>query len=67
MRHTQLFTDLAQVPRDPSFVFCRRSPTDHFQVGDFGQRRENLVLDANCEKRVIRIPAQVFKWQDGDA
>src|SRR5207253_6445522 len=44
-----------------------RSPTNHLEVGDPGQGGKNFILHTIGEKEVIRIPAQILKWQHRNA
>jgi hypothetical protein len=46
MRDAKLLSDLPQVARFAGLVRQGRGATDYFEVGDFGQVGENLILDA---------------------
>ena len=64
--HSEGQADLAQVAR-ARFVLANRSPADDFQVGDLGQVREDIILDAIREILILLIVAQIFEWQHRDA
>ncbi len=66
VRHAQRLTDFAQIAR-ARFVLPHRSAADDFQVGDLGQVREDIILDAVREILVLLIVAQIFERQDRDA
>src|SRR5262249_12873501 len=40
---------------------------DHFQVSDFCQLGQNVVLNAVGKDRMLFPLAEIFKWQYGDA
>ena len=65
MGHAQLLRDLGKIVRR-AFEMLRRSARDHFQVGDFGQPREDFILHAFTKVSVVRIAAQIVERQDGD-
>jgi len=46
--------------------FLRRRARDHFQIGHLRQARENFILHAFCEKRVVRIAAEIVERQHRD-
>ena len=43
-----------------------RGPRDDFERGDFGQARQDLVLDAFREVKVLLVAAQIFERKDGN-
>src|SRR5205807_2215415 len=43
-----------------------RCTRNHFQLGDLRQSRQNFVLNAFAEIRVLRIAAEIFKRQHRD-
>ena len=61
----ELLRDIGQIFRR-AFEFLRRGPRDDFQVGDLGQPRQNFVLHAFGEKRVVGIATEIVEWQDRD-
>ena len=67
MRNRQLLTDFAQVALRSSLVLHHRSATDYFQVRNFREISQNLVLHAIGKEGVFFIAAQVFKRQHRDA
>ncbi len=67
MRHAQLLPDLAQVARRVALVIHHRGAADHFQVGEFGQSGQDLILHAVGEEGVVFIAAEIVEGQHGDA
>ena len=66
MRHAELLTDLAQIARRAALVLHHRGAADHLQVRDLRQVGQDFVLHAIGEEGVLRVAAQVFKWQHCD-
>ena len=64
--HAKLLGDLGKVFRR-TFVMLRGSARDHLQVGNLGQARQNLVLDALGKVGVGFIIAPVFERKHRDA
>ena len=50
MRHSQIVTNLSQIPF--TAIFHHAGATDHLQIGNFCQLRQNIVLQAIDECRV---------------
>ena len=67
MGDAKRFRDFSQVTVNAVFILHHRSPADHFEVGNFGQIGENLVLHAISEVSVLFIITQIFEGQHGDA
>ena len=67
MRDSELPADFVGVTRAARLVKIRRSAADYFEVSDFRQIRQNLLLDAGREVGVLRLGAKIFEWENGDA
>ena len=67
MRDPELLRDLAQIARSSSFVLHHRCAADHFQISDFGEISQNLILHPVGEVGVLLFVAQIFERQDCDA
>ena len=67
MRDTELFADFAQVAGNVRFVLHHACATDHFQIGDFREVRQDFVLHAIGEISVLFIATKIFEWQHRDA
>src|SRR4030095_10522097 len=65
MRYPQIISDLTEI----SFatLIHNTRPTDDFQVGDFGQLGQHVVLHTIHERAVFFLLAQIFKRQNGDS
>ena len=63
----QLLPDLAQVAFPNSLVLHHAGAADHFEVRDFRQIGEDLILDAIGKEGGLLIRAQVFEGEDCDA
>src|SRR5437868_14489204 len=63
---TEFVCDLTKVTLTNDLVLHHRSTADYFQVRDPRQIRQNLVLHAVGEKRVLGVAASVFKRQNSD-
>ena len=63
--------DTQRVANLPHILFAAilhdAGAADHFQVRDFRQLGQNVVLNAVGKKRVLFLVAQIFKWQHRDA
>ena len=67
MSHPKRSTDVLQIPRCLSLVLRHTGSANHFQVCDFGQIREDFILNALGKKCVLLVIAQIFKRKDRDA
>ena len=65
LSHAELLRDLRKIIRR-AFEVLRRCARDHFQIGDLGQPRENLILHAFAEVSVVGIAAEIVEWQNRD-
>src|ERR1041385_3434992 len=65
--NAQLLRDFLEVAPRAALILHRRCAADHFHILDFGEVREQLVLYAIREKRVLLIFAQILQRQHGDA
>src|SRR5947207_9421297 len=65
MRYTQIISDLTEI----SFaaIVHDTRPTDDFQIGDFGQLGQHVVLHTIHERAVFFLLAQIFKRENGDS
>ena len=63
----KLLPDLAHVVRHPAFVWHYTGAADHFQIGNFREVTENLVLHAIGEKGILLFFAQIAKRQHCNA
>ena len=55
MSDAELFTDLAQISWLAALILAHGGVADDPQVGDPGQIRQNLILYAVCEVRVLFV------------
>src|ERR1700730_18552482 len=67
MSDAELLSHLPKVKRHFGLVLHYARAADDFQIGDFCKVSQNFVLDTIGEKSVVRVAAQIFKWQHGDA
>ena len=65
MGDTQRITDPARILLAP--ILHDAGAADHFEIGDFRQFGQNVVLHAVGEKCVLFVVAEIFKWQHCDA
>ena len=65
--HPKFVCNLTQIPLHTGLVLHYRGATDHLQIRDLGKIGEDLILDGIGEESVVRISAQTFKRQNGDA
>src|SRR5215472_4166292 len=61
-RNTKSLSDVANIWRVTTITHDRCA-RDHFQITNLRQVREDVVLHAIREVRVLLLIAQVFKWQ----
>src|SRR5262249_43023920 len=62
----ELLADFAQVAFGAGLVLAHAGVTDHFQIRNFGQIGQDLVLHAVGKIGVVPIVAQRRERQDGD-
>src|SRR4051812_13175138 len=67
MHDAERLRDLAQITRGTALVLQCRSATDDFQISNFGQSREDFVLNPFCEVNVLLLIAQILEWKNSDA
>ena len=67
MRHAELLTDLARVPRVSTLIEARGSATDHLEVCDLCEIGKNFILHAGREVGVLFVVSQVLERQHRDA
>src|SRR5712691_8295038 len=67
IRHAQELADFAQSMRSRITKLHHRRPADHAKVADSRQARENVVLDAVREKRILFVVAEIRERQHRDA
>ena len=65
MGDTQRITNPAHILLAP--ILHRTGATDHFEIGDFRQFGQDVVLNAIGEKCVLFVVAEIFKWQHCNA
>ena len=66
MSNAELLTDLAQIAWLAALILANGGVADDPQVGDPAQIRQDLILHAVSEVRVLFIVTQIFKRQNGD-
>src|SRR4029453_16921261 len=66
MRDAELSRDLEQIARR-ALESLRGSTRDHLQISNFGEARENLLLNALGKIGIGFVFAQIFERQHGDA
>ena len=66
MSDAELATDLAQVSWLTTFILAHGGVADDPQIRNPGQIRQDLILHAVCEVRVLFIVTQIFKRQNRD-
>ena len=66
MIHSERLRDLPQITGGAA-ILHDRGAADDLQIGDLGQARQHVVLNAIGEKGVFLLHAQIFKWQHRDA
>ena len=64
--NAELPTDLAQISWLTAFILAHGGVADDPQLGNPGQIRQDLVLHAVSEVRVLFIVTQIFKRQNRD-
>ena len=64
--HPQSGPDLPQVSRAATILANRRA-ADHFQIGDLGQVRKDIVLNPVRQIGVLLIIRQIFEWKHRNA
>lgn len=65
VHHTELLRDLRQII-GRALETLRRGTRDHFQIGHFGQAREDFILHAFGEIGVLRVATEIIEWQHRD-
>src|SRR5437773_6437800 len=65
MRYTQVISDLTEISF--STVIHDTRPADDFEIGDFRQLRQEVVLHAIDKRRIAFVIAQIFKRKNGDS
>jgi hypothetical protein len=66
VRHFQRLRDLGEVTLLDLFVLHHARAADDLEVGHLRQRRQNFVLHAISEERVLLVFAQILERQDGN-
>src|SRR5439155_3515096 len=65
VRYAEALCDLAQV-FGGAFEMLGRCTRDDFQVGNFGQARQDFILHTFTKVSVIGIATEIVEWQNGD-
>jgi hypothetical protein len=60
VRNAQRIADLARISL--AAILHHAGPTDYFEISNFRQLGQNVVLDAVGKGGVLSVAAQVFKW-----
>src|SRR5437762_9942601 len=65
MRYSQIISNLTEI----SFaaIFHHTAPADDFQVADFRQLGQDVILHTVSKGRVLFLIAQIFKRQNSDS
>src|SRR5260370_23442507 len=58
--------DLGQISGSARRVTADRASANHFQVCDFRERTEDVILDAVRQKRVLFVITEISEWEHGD-
>jgi hypothetical protein len=66
VRNAQFLGDFAQVAIYGVLVLHHACTTNYFQVRNFGEIREDFVLNAVCEIGVLFLIAKILKGKNGD-
>ena len=66
MGNAELFTNFAQIAWLAAFILANGGVADDLQVRDPAQIRQDLILHAISEVRVLFVIAQIFKRQNRD-
>ena len=67
IRHPELLGDLANIAHRRILVLHHACATNYFQVGDFAEVGQNLIMDPICEKSVLLISTKILEWKYGYA
>src|SRR6266567_6389369 len=59
-------SNLSQTVHRSTSITHYAGATDHAQIFDFGQTRQDVVLDAIGKKCVLLIGAEIFEWKNRD-